>query len=68
MIANIIPSVIIPLLPVMKTSLASEGQAILAGILTEERGAMLSALNTGGWAIQREDTEDLWWSVQIAPR
>jgi ribosomal protein L11 methyltransferase len=67
-IANIISSVIIPLLPVMKSSLAPDGQAILAGILVEERAEMLAALRQGAWTIQSEDTEDVWWSVQIALR
>ena len=67
-IANIVSSVLLEMLPMMKASLASGGQAILAGILVEERGAMASALDAGGWAIEREDTEDIWWSVQIAPR
>jgi ribosomal protein L11 methyltransferase len=67
-IANIISSVIIPMLPLMKSSLSTGGQAILAGILTEERAAMISALEAGSWAVEREDTEDVWWSVQIAPR
>jgi len=67
-IANIISSVLIAMLPMIKSSLASGGQAILAGILGEERTAMVSALDAGGWVIEREDTEDAWWSVQIAPR
>ena len=67
-IANIISSVIVPMLPLIKASLADGGQAILAGILTEEKKAMVAALVEGGWAIEREDTEDVWWSVQIAPR
>ena len=67
-IANIISSVLIAMLPMMKASLASGGEAILAGILVEERDAMVSALDAGGWAIEREDTEDVWWSIQIAPR
>jgi ribosomal protein L11 methyltransferase len=67
-IANIISSVIISLLPAMKSSLASGGQAILAGILTDERDSMVAALNAQGWTIEREDTEDVWWSVQIRPR
>jgi ribosomal protein L11 methyltransferase len=67
-IVNIISSVIIPMLPLMRSSLTNEGQAILSGILTEERGTMIAALDAGGWAIEREDTEDVWWSVQIAPR
>ena len=67
-IANIISSVIVPLLPVMRSSLSESGQAILAGILVEERAEMLIALRRGSWAVEREDTEDVWWSVQIAPR
>ena len=67
-IANINSSVIIPMLPIMRSSLADDGQAILAGILAEEKEAMVAALIEGGWAIEREDTEDVWWSVQIAPR
>jgi ribosomal protein L11 methyltransferase len=67
-IANIISSVLVPLLPTIRASLGGGGQAILAGILWDEREAMLSALDDGGWAVEREDTEDAWWSVQIAPR
>jgi len=67
-IANIISSVIIPMLPLMRSSLADGGQAILAGILTEEKEPMVAALVEAGWVVEREDTEDVWWSVQIAPR
>jgi len=67
-LANIISSVLIPLLPTIRASLAPDGQAILAGILCEEREAMVAAIDADGWAIEREDTEEVWWSVQIAPR
>ena len=67
-LANIISSVLIPLLPVIRGSLDVDGQAILSGILCEERPAMVEALDADGWKIEREDTEDVWWSVQIAPR
>jgi ribosomal protein L11 methyltransferase len=67
-LANIISSVLIPLLPTIRISLDAGGQAILAGILREERETMLAALNDDGWTVEREDTEDAWWSVQIAPR
>jgi ribosomal protein L11 methyltransferase len=67
-IANILSSVIVPMLPSIKLSLSAGGQSILAGIMTDERGAMMEALAEGGWTIEREDTEDVWWSVQIAPR
>ena len=67
-LANIISSVLIALLPSMRAALAGDGQAILSGILRDEREAMLAALDADGWTVQREDTEDAWWSVQIAPR
>ena len=67
-LANIISSVLIAMLPVIRSALAAGGQAILSGILVEERAMMIDALRAGGWSIEREDTEDLWWSVQIAPR
>jgi ribosomal protein L11 methyltransferase len=67
-LANIISSVLIPMLPTMRESLAPGGQAILAGILGEEREAMVQALDADGWLVEREDTEDVWWSVQIARR
>jgi ribosomal protein L11 methyltransferase len=67
-LANIISSVLIPLLPTIRESLSAGGQAILSGILVDEREEMLGALDADGWTVQREDTEDAWWSVQIAPR
>jgi ribosomal protein L11 methyltransferase len=67
-LANIISSVLIPLLPTIRLALADRGQAILSGILRDERDSMLAALDADGWTVEREDTEDAWWSVQIAPR
>ena len=67
-LANIISSVLISLLPTIRASLAPGGQAILAGILREERDTLMAALDAEGWLIEREDMEDAWWSVQIAPR
>jgi ribosomal protein L11 methylase PrmA len=60
--------VLITMSPVIRNALTSGGQAILSGILVEERARIIDALHAGGWSIEREDTEDLWWSVQIAPR
>jgi ribosomal protein L11 methyltransferase len=67
-LANIISSVLVSLLPTIRESLDEGGQAILSGILVEERATILAALDSGDWTVQREDTEDAWWSVQIAPR
>ena len=67
-LGNILSSVLIPLLPIIRSALTSDGQAILSGLVLEERAAMLSALKAGGFVVEREDTEDVWWSVQIAHR
>ncbi len=65
-LANIISSVLIDLLPVMAASLTEDGRAILSGILHEEREMMLGALAERGWVAEAEDEEDGWWSVLIA--
>ena len=67
-LANIISSVLLALLPIISSSLADGGRAILSGILREERMEMLEALQATGWRVEREDHEDNWWSVAIAPR
>ena len=66
-LANIISSVLIELLPIIARSLTPDGGAILSGILHEERDTMLGILTTHGWRVLREDHEDIWWSVSIAP-
>ena len=67
-VANIISSVLIELLPVMSSSLTPDGEAILSGILAEERTDMISALESNGWRLIGEDREDIWWSVVVARR
>jgi ribosomal protein L11 methyltransferase len=65
-IANIISSVLVGLLPVSERALAPGGQAVLSGILYEESGDMLDVLDAGGWRIDAEDREEIWWSVSIS--
>jgi ribosomal protein L11 methyltransferase len=67
-LANIISSVLVELLPTITASLAPGGHAIFSGILREERDAMLLALTTSGWQVDAEDTEELWWSALARPR
>jgi ribosomal protein L11 methyltransferase len=64
-LANIISSVLIELLPIIARSLTSDGVAILSGILDEERETMLTRFAAGGWRVIREDAEGQWWSVAI---
>ena len=63
-LANIISSVLVELLPLMAMTLAEDGVIILSGILIEERPRMLDALRDAGWAVDGEDAEDQWWSVR----
>lgn len=65
-LANILSSVLVDLLPVMRDSLTPAGRAILSGMLREERAAMLNEIERGGWQVDREDAEDEWWSVLIS--
>lgn len=64
-VANIISSVLEVLLPGIADGLTPDGEAILSGILYEERAHMLTVLERGGWQVTAEDAEDVWWSVAI---
>ena len=65
-LANIISSVLLELLPAIENALAPDGAAIISGILQDERTAMLEALDRRGWQVRAEDAEDIWWSASIA--
>ena len=67
-LANILSSVHLELLPAMADALSANGRAILSGILTEERAMMSNRLSATGWTIVDEDTEDIWWSATISRR
>lgn len=64
-VANIISSVLLSLLPAMRAALAPGGHVVLSGMLCEERAGMLTQLALHGWLVDAEDTEELWWSVAI---
>ena len=67
-LANIISSVLLELLPVIASALTEDGEAILSGILLEERETMLAELSAGGWQLVDEDAEGAWWSARITRR
>lgn len=64
-LANILSSVLVGLLPVIHDSLAPGGHAILSGILFQERDMMLEQIELGAWQLEAEDSEEEWWSVLI---
>jgi ribosomal protein L11 methyltransferase len=65
-LANILSSVLLELLPAIRSALAADGEAILSGILLEERDTMLAAIARGGWRVVAEDVEGAWWTTRIA--
>jgi ribosomal protein L11 methyltransferase len=66
-LTNIISSVLITLLPVIRASLSTDGVAIFSGILLEEREEFVAALVRAGWRVEQEDVEDAWWTVATRP-
>jgi ribosomal protein L11 methyltransferase len=66
-LANIISSVLIPLLPLARRSLEPGGAAIFSGILVDERDEFVSALEGDGWRVEGEHIEDVWWTTVARP-
>jgi ribosomal protein L11 methyltransferase len=67
-LANIISSVLLELLPTIASALTPDGEAVLSGILVEERDAMLASLAEQGWRLVEEDVEGMWWTARITLR
>lgn len=66
-IANILSSVIRPLLPAFHASLAPAGRLIVSGILQSESEEMVAAAERAGFSLGREDREEEWWSAEFSP-
>jgi ribosomal protein L11 methyltransferase len=66
-LANIISSVLIRLLPSIRGALGSDGVAVFSGILLEERAEFVAALAHAHWQIDHEDIEDVWWTTVARP-
>ncbi len=64
-VANIISSVLVELLPTMAEALRVGGRAILGGILVEERAQMSAVLEAGGWRLDEDAVEGIWWSTVV---
>lgn len=67
-LANIISTVLVELLPAIAAALAPGGHAILSGILQSERDPLAAVLEAQGWRIVAEDREDIWWTAATARR
>lgn len=61
-VANILSSVIVPLLQPFRRALRPNGALLVSGILQAEAPAVRAAATAAGWTVEREDREDEWWS------
>ncbi|HYW49200.1 MAG TPA: 50S ribosomal protein L11 methyltransferase [Gemmatimonadaceae bacterium] len=66
-LANIISSVHIKMLPVVARCLAPDGVVIISGILQSERDMLLQHIESTGWRMIADDSEGEWWSATIVP-
>ena len=65
-LANILSSVLIEMLPIIAAAVPAGGAAILSGILLEERPLMLAAISAdGAWVVKGEEVEGEWWAVRL---
>lgn len=65
--ANITLDTILDLLPALRTRLAADGDLLLSGLLTSQRGRMLEGLAEHDLVTEQEATEDGWWAVRCRP-
>lgn len=63
--ANILSSVLRPLLPAFSSSLKPGGRLILGGILEQEADDMIEAAQTAGFKLLEEDLEEEWWGALL---
>ena len=66
-LSNILRTVNLTLLPVIRAALAPGGLAIFAGMEREEREAFLPALADAGFLIVAESEDAGWWGVAARP-
>lgn len=65
-LANIISSVLLQLMPVIHAGISAGGHAILSGILRTERDQIVESAERNSFAIVDEDSEGEWWSVLLS--
>jgi ribosomal protein L11 methyltransferase len=67
-LANIISSVLLALLPAIRAALAPGGRVILSGVMSAERENFVSAVQGSGWTVADEYHEGSWCSLAILAR
>jgi ribosomal protein L11 methyltransferase len=65
--ANILSSVIKPLLPAARQRLRPGGAILVGGILETEAAEVIEAARAAGLTVQAEDQEEGWWAARLVP-
>jgi ribosomal protein L11 methyltransferase len=65
-LANVLSSVLLPLLPAFRRALRDGGRLVLAGILQSEAGLMRNRAAAAGFTCVAEDREEEWWCGHFA--
>jgi ribosomal protein L11 methyltransferase len=63
--ANVLSSVLRPLLPAFRRALRPGGHLILGGILESEADEMIDAAEHAGFILRVEDLEEEWWGALL---
>lgn len=63
--ANVLSSVLHPLLPAFHRALRPQGYLILGGILEAEADDMIEAAEAAGFMLRAEDLEEEWWGALL---
>lgn len=66
-LANILSSVIRPLLPAFRDALAPGGRLIVSGILRDEHAEVVRDAEAAGFRVEEVDEEEEWWSALLVP-
>jgi ribosomal protein L11 methyltransferase len=64
-LANIISSVHVEMLPVVARCITADAHVIISGILNTERDGMVRHVEATGWRLTAEDAEGEWWSATL---
>jgi len=60
-VANIISSILVPMLPMLVAKAAPDAPVVLSGLLTTERDRIVDVMTGLGYALTAEAAENEWW-------
>jgi ribosomal protein L11 methyltransferase len=65
-LANIVSSVLLQLLPMVSDAMGADGRAVFGGMLVDEREEMERQFALADWRVEQSIADGAWWSATIA--